>query len=138
MSDLSEADLRELDARVHREVMGRPCRFVAAEPMVAGPDPDAPLGWSTNCGGAVFTADREWLVDDWYDPDANREVPRYSTDIAAAWEVVGWLRERFGQFQLVAGVEWHCWAEHMDPWGSGDTAPLAICRAALAARPAPG
>lgn len=58
--------------------------------------------------------------------------PPYSTDIAAAWEVAEWLRKWYGQFSLVAGLQWHCMHEEMKPdWGSGETMPLAVCRAAL-------
>lgn len=69
------------------------------------------------------------------------EVPHYSTDIAAAWQVIGRMRDL-------------CWASHStdltldseQPWWAwhflhgvsqktvrecADTAPLAICRAAL-------
>jgi hypothetical protein len=55
----------------------------------------------------------------------------YSTDIAAAWLVALWLRERWGQFTLEAGLDWHCGVGVIDPFGSGETAMLAICRAAL-------
>lgn len=69
-------------------------------------------------------------------------VPAYSTDIAAAWLVVEKLREH-GWFPSVQAQE-ECgqlggrWLCEVDPRfsfidGDGSTAPLAVCRAALAA-----
>lgn len=66
-------------------------------------------------------------------------LPAYSTDIAAAWEVVEKLRAewmiRVGTADLL-GTPWKCvmWQRYMTtggPFGEADTAPLAICRAAL-------
>jgi hypothetical protein len=67
------------------------------------------------------------------------EVPHYSTDIAAAWQVVEHLFTRGLRLSLNAfgGDPW--WAEFADEGyehgaqAPADTAPLAICRAALAA-----
>lgn len=61
-------------------------------------------------------------------------LPGFSTDIAAAWLVLEWLRNRWGQISLVAGLEWHCYPCDKTKgreWGTGDTPMLAICRAAL-------
>ena len=78
-----------------------------------------------------------------------KEIEHYSTDIAAAWKVVG----KFRNAGRAAGVHygnvsrhWVCIISgsvregngpkfHMaqDGYGEGDTAPLAICRAALKA-----
>lgn len=90
---MTDAELRELDSEVHRKVMCKQAIYVAAEPHVSGPDPDSPIGFSTNFGGAIYTADHEWLVNDWYDPEENNAVPRYSSDITAAWAVVTRLQE---------------------------------------------
>lgn len=82
-------------------------------------------------------------------------VPRFSTDIAAAWEVLlhvtkplhgakdgGWLFDRLG-FRCCEHDEDGCHGEWRVEFGraspeewaiaTADTAPLAICRAALAA-----
>lgn len=73
-----------------------------------------------------------------YNVDENNvglEVPSYSTDIAAAWEVVekinllgerGWLRKESGE-------EWEYYKYEYDfePIITADTAPMAICLAAL-------
>ena len=84
-------------------------------------------GWCSDCG--------EWR----YSPHKN-----YSTDIAAAWKVVekmllGVDPGRHNGFILSFmenDEEVACWyAEFPDPWeyAEGETAPLAICRAALLA-----
>lgn len=62
----------------------------------------------------------------------------YSTDIAAAWQVVEKLRGRFQHLCLTHKGHWHVimWKDEESPIiaASGDTAPEAICRAALATR----
>lgn len=59
----------------------------------------------------------------------------YSTDIAAAWEVVG---SHLMDLHCYGGHGWECmWLaegpESTDVFAKADTAPLAICRAALKA-----
>lgn len=81
-----------------------------------------------------------------------RKLPHYSTDIAAAWEVVRALRdptegdERFWTLTDSGSLGWHAdlsWnakeGDALVPLGEGigDTAPLAICRAALTAMETP-
>ena len=68
-----------------------------------------------------------WWLDGW----GPRSLNNYSEDIGDAWLVALWLRERFGQFELSAGVQWHCMCDHIHPHGSGDTAEEAVCKAAL-------
>jgi|SRR6185503_6855714 len=93
----------------------------------------------------VFTEDRDWadagepLIDTGGNP---RKVPRYSTDIAAAFQVVEAILKRFRRFEIHALPD--CYAVQVED-GTDDinsyyvanveaeTAPLAICRAALAA-----
>ena len=78
-------------------------------------------------------------------PDTNccdgEPIPEYSTDIAAAWLVVETLQSgphyKFVHIAVYDG-QWSCWTEHVagdPPIGlcSADTAPLAICLAALKA-----
>ena len=68
-------------------------------------------------------------------------IPHYSGDIAAAWQVVDWLRARFTNVSLTAAnryacIAWNISSEGEDSasvWERGDTAPEAICLAALAA-----
>ena len=70
-----------------------------------------------------------------------QDVPRYSTEIAAAWEVVAKVREwpEFNLFDLSTNLFAQPWTAMFGGTVSatGETAPLAICRAALAALSAP-
>lgn len=59
-------------------------------------------------------------------------VPHYSTDIAAAWEVVEALRARF-VFEMYDREDGSYVVKFGQEVKRADTAPLAICRAALAA-----
>jgi len=56
-------------------------------------------------------------------------IPHYSTDIAAAWEVVGWLLANGHHLEIEDG--WSCVILTANICGTGETAPEAICRAAL-------
>lgn len=101
----------------------------------------------------VFRNYGDWMYSDTADYDegpcipvdaVKGYLPAYSTDIAAAWLVVEKMREAewCGALDSLGfdGAEWRCvlWATHGDDpttfhHGRGHTAPLAICRAALAA-----
>lgn len=66
--------------------------------------------------------------------DTNYQVPKYSSDIAAAWEVVEHLRRQLSGFVLCDSCGGEPWtAGFVDgPDGSeAETVSLAICRAAL-------
>ncbi len=81
-------------------------------------------------------AEMEFAYRDVKDFDCSRicyqvDLPHYSTDIAAAWEVVEklrlsvWPNERGG---------WNCGRKPMEEdssWAHGASAPLVICHAAL-------
>lgn len=81
-----------------------------------------------------------WIKD--YHVGSWRFYPRYSKDIAAAWTVVAKLRERDFLFAAIQfetpswEVEFHAKTKALLPGngiiGHGNTAELAICRAALA------
>lgn len=62
-------------------------------------------------------------------------TPHYSTSVAAAWEVVEKIG---GSFQLITGpkdYEWACgFGGSPPPWTFNDSAPMAICLAALRAK----
>ena len=69
-----------------------------------------------------------------------RVIPRdYSTDIAAAWEVVGRMRDDWWELEFLSGNYRATFqrgervTDYSYPVAEGDTAPLAICRAALKA-----
>lgn len=59
-----------------------------------------------------------------------------SQNISDAWEVVEALKAAEWTFEMVSEVRWYVHLghdEHHDARGEAETAPLAICRAALAA-----
>jgi len=72
-----------------------------------------------------------------------KALPRYSTDITAAWSVVeklvnlGWLVNLLSPWKGNATCHWTCYVERKGENGwerleaTGDSAPLAICRAAM-------
>ena len=137
---------RELDALVAEKVMGKTVEFIPSEPVEIKDDPTAFFGVTTNFGGAVFTSDREWLVDDWLDIEAVRAVANYSTDIAAAWAVVEKIAEGGFWLKLTTPFtpEQPYWAgftpHNITGWNgrpdhqAGDLSPSrAICLAALKA-----
>jgi Phage ABA sandwich domain len=122
---------RDLDALIAEKVMGwkwcaspntfkpgRPWRRWLAEPYRNMP---------------VWDGVTEMPIDGLFDEESN--VLYYSTDIAAAWEVVEKMKQRgFGFW--VAGDE--CWFQHpfapLNRTSATSTSiPLAICRAALKA-----
>lgn len=100
------------------------------------------MGWIHVGRGITSFADATPLPLDHGRRDASHPfapVPHYSTDIAAAWEVVERLRADHGDYSVIV-----CWAHETQQWvcsdfdsmtweGAGETAPLAICRAALKA-----
>jgi hypothetical protein len=76
--------------------------------------------------------------------DSLNNVPRYSSDITAAFAVIEEMRARTGCGYVIEGHELCCGGDsHVSarfefpavrgPWGDGETAPEAIARAALAA-----
>lgn len=101
---------RELDARVAEKVMGWKPETFEGQP------------WWRDAEGC---------------PWASCEVPRYSTSIAAAWQVV----EKLGGYALMERMSTSgLWLVAFGTSGArtnsesyGETAPLAICLAALAA-----
>lgn len=97
------------------------------------------VGWRyREDDGGFFAPGDEWFVDQ----DGLRvecvDLPTYSTSISAAWEVVEKMREiGFTYVQIEACFDggWRV-AFGLDPMAivkSANTAPLAICKAALAA-----
>jgi len=71
--------------------------------------------------------------------DRNEEIKFYSVDISAAWEVVEWLRNQNLFIQMTLwdfhnGIyNQYCVEASEGIEGYGETAPLAICRAAAKA-----
>lgn len=101
------------------------------------------MGWQPdNIYGARGQLAGQWI----YTPEGNiSDIPHYSTDIAAAWQVVEKLRERsfyssYTDLSLDTGKGWYSWHFHdhrpLSAYSSDATAstvPLAICLAALKA-----
>lgn len=101
---------RALDALVAEKVMGEPVTWL----------PTALSHRDPHQSGEVFGA-KGW-----------HRVPSYSTDIADAWLVVEKMRERGFVISATPNQQSWCATFGADSvWG--ETAPLAICRAALAA-----
>lgn len=125
---------RELDVLVHRDVFGY-CNCVQ-DPKWCMPE----TGSSVRVVGGV------WCCTDHGRPVWS-EPPRYSTDIAAAWEVVEKLgRDGFTcdfqwkgagrEYEFTAEVAFNRWrwSEGLQDFGHAvGSAPEAICRAALMA-----
>ena len=69
-------------------------------------------------------------VVQWWQTEQPCNPPPYSTDIAAAWEIVEKLRLAIGPSYCGSG--WYCtWMTGGAHGAIADSAPLAICRAAL-------
>lgn len=119
---------RELDARIAKKVMGLPeChkRFIKFTISGVQNSWDCPVHGPQGCIFPSYT-------------------PSYSTDIAAAWQVVEKLLSTTPQggdihIEKLGGAGWKvgcCFNQSeggWDGWIEAETAPLAICRAALAA-----
>jgi len=131
----------ELDALVAERVLGIPperwlsvCREQGhrTDDYEYDPSDGDESGWCYMCGVSVC--------------EAQKCPPRYSTDIAAAWVVVEHLRERWSLWvgPQSIGELWACEYTRSDqrqlfafpgesdgPFVTAETAPLALCRAAL-------
>ena len=106
---------RELDALVAEKVMG--CKVY----VEANGNPRC------DCPGANATGPRPHASYGLY-----ASLKRYSTDIAAAWEVVEKMRE--DGFLVALYRSAGAWIADTNPgYGKSDTAPHAICLAALRA-----
>ena len=111
-----------MDALVAEKVMGSIATHLEAQ-YEEGVTRDGTDGWSgffcPACGTSASSYGKE--------PCARR----YSTDISAAWEVV----EKLERDYAVTIRTWGIWEVFVDTvcYGTADTAPLAICRAALKA-----
>jgi hypothetical protein len=113
-------DGREMDALIAREIFGMTIDRTFKGEWVVNP--------SYYVGSLGESRARGW-------------APKpYSTDIAAAWAVVEYFAKKYGSVEIdqvekenLTGQEW-CVCLRMDvDFALADTAPLAICRAALLA-----
>lgn len=105
---------RELDALIAEKVMGGVSRHPEWYWLRSGTAPEVPDLPTPKGRPAIFCG------------------PGFSTDIAAAWNVVERLKARY-RFELVHRGGDRPWVAVFGTWrATADTAPLAICRAALA------
>ena len=156
---------RELDALVAEQVMGfcQECVELSARSVRNDPEADRIIKEQCRYGSVAYVGDEGDYGDDgekqWYcglhDKKAWQEPAHYSTDIAAAWEVVAALAmERIAvQFfgpsvcRSNEALFNKTWSVHLEQtndrpttdraWSAwnAETAPHAICLAALKARP---
>jgi hypothetical protein len=129
---------RDLDALVAERVFGCKVKWPPSiqEPGISQTEYERRrnLAQEPECGCSPLNADHETLDDEY-----QSSTPHYSTDIAAAWQIVEKLRERGHSVSVFSGatggghyVELHGVAGWHGPI-KGDSAPHAICLAALAA-----
>jgi hypothetical protein len=88
-------------------------------------------------------ANKRWVLDEYNGVRTSRqeyrEIPRYCTDIAAAWQVVEKMRECGWSVTIGQHIDlsWRCKFTDdetlIEIIAQGDTAPRAICLAALEA-----
>ena len=121
---MTDKELRDLDARVHQEVMGLECLW----------------------GGFGYPGPN-WIQSDTFSERRWSFIPEYSTDMAAAWSVVEKLTD--GEYVKVRCEQSHyhgdyCWVTATNEPDAGDlvkrdsaewgeSMPIAICLAALKA-----
>lgn len=153
---------RELDAMIAERIMGLnvvarnwPCGW--AEGFYQAQHwPQRGHEWFRETGPVYAEVQTIWPPqvdprhpDDPWGPYTDvQPVPFYSTDITAAWQVLTHLQEQgyvpsVSRHRSEPDAWWACFSrEHRTPddvgEATGDTAPLAICRAALAAVEASG
>lgn len=120
---------RELDALVAEKVMG--CKVYCVDPNYSYKDP--PKMWRCDCPGPNSAGERPHADDYSFDG----EIKSYSTDIAAAWQVVEHLKSGYGWNVTASGggykvILWRGGGGACQITG-GETAAHAICLAALKA-----
>ncbi len=134
---------RELDALVAEKVMGHKVKFEKGEPCVW--QNDEPVMWNPN--DYVLLNEDGSVAQLMYIPGgyAAWVIERYSENIESAWKVLEKLRDKYTNVALHAANGWGLslgsikvsddgkvteeWTEPIP----AETAPLAICLAALAA-----
>jgi hypothetical protein len=160
MSGNERTEGRELDALIAEKVMGWKVHTLRWEPCSSGGL------WECECGASYCSPPwgRDKIMRDesarWCYDNRGTFVPRYSTDIAAAWLVVEAMAARLEEADE-SGIAWpwsnssYCalqqrgvqagwaasfcvidndeWYENPENFGGAraDTAPLAICLASL-------
>lgn len=119
-------DLRKLDALVAEKVMGW-VRLERQE-QLEGKTWNGEL-FTVEQFRSLYSMDIAWLVNGELSLQSH---PYYSTDIAAAWDIMAQMQatHEFSIEQKGSG-----WKAHFDAdWAGSESAPLAICLAALRAK----
>lgn len=107
------------------------------------------LGWRQVAVGeprgleSTYRKPGYWMPPGERSPKARRGPPPFSTDVGWAWKVVEWMRELGWCFGLKddASCDWLAKFDNLSGqvwYGRAETAPLAICLAALEVPRAPG
>ncbi len=107
---------RDLDALVAEKVMGRNL-------------------WYGDPTGYKIVENFDYWRTDIRDSDDEYcyRCPRYSADIASAWEVMEEMKDKFQPDLIFENGEWECLLMAEYARARATTAPLAICRASLIA-----
>ncbi len=125
---------RELDALIAEKVMG--WTLIKITPEQGRELLNMESGYSAAARVHLVTCHLEGV---WGQPDGSitRDLPLYSTDIAAAWEVVGELLKKHWYLRIECHQgRWFVWYDNQneaDDLAEAEAAPLAICLAALKA-----
>lgn len=125
----------ETDALIAENIFGYEVRVATEDDSLFS------ICMAGNCGDrdSIEPGERYlWIVERGHQPE--RRLPGYSTDIGAAWEILDKLtlpaikQLPDGRWQVVCLVRRE--PELVTASASDDTAPMAICKAALACRTA--
>lgn len=98
------------------------------------------LGWKV--GRSYGNGNGDWKFPEGTTGNLRRDwhgTPRFSTELEAAWRVLGWLKEQWGEVYLEWEADgWNCnngdeYSRNYPAlfYGFGSTAPAAICHVAL-------
>ena len=146
---------RELDAMVGRELFGLCWHDFADDDEACLVDDRAsfeedfgtapPVGWTSpywydeNARLRCVRCGRRWRISsNGLGPREDQDVPRFSTAIAPAWSVVEKMYAAGWTFDFILDMDLHTarFTKHIEAMPTfrrdADTAPLAICRAAIA------
>lgn len=141
---MSDDELREVDAQVHREVFG--FSDIRRLPTFVSPDSGERMVDGTGMmQNETFLGSVEWCYLPRYDHDEKGDefcevVPDYHDDMGCAWEIVEHLQAQGHAVRLSNKTHVSFWwvyvyandaAEPFDAVAQDESAPLAICRAAL-------
>lgn len=116
----------EVDALVAEKVMELE---IKPYEKLKGVDPASPL---PEYSGKFFTPIKDNLYGTRYQQWEPIDIPPYSTDIAAAWEVVEKLKDRSPNIYYdTVGKKWHVGFDFDNLTPFSESLPHAICLAAL-------